>query len=211
MSSTLLYLAIVAVWACVLVPMWLRRDTDANAFSRLLNRRSGTGDEYHADGAADLEPVGARDGSRPYEAAAPRDTTAHYAEFLDDEAGVQARRGVRRATVIARRRRRTFLLVLAMLAAGVAAGAGVGPWWVALPPAGLMLGHLALLRVAADIDAARRHERLQVRARAEERMAEDERMAEEAARAEIIDLAERARARDVFDQYAEDVARAVGD
>ena len=184
MSSTLLYLAIVAVWACVLVPMWLRRDTDANAFSRLLNRRSGTGDD--------------------------EDGTVQYTEFLHEEPLVPVRRGVRRATVIARRRRRTFLLTLTMLAAGGAAIAGLGPWWVALPPAVLMLGHLALLRVAAGIDATRRYERSQARARAEERMAENTRLAEEAARAEIIDLAERARARDVFDQYA-DVARAVGD
>lgn len=188
MSSTLLYLAIVAVWACVLVPMWLRRDTDANAFSRLLNRRSGAGEEE--DGAG-------------------RDS-APYAEFLDEEPMMPARRGVRRATVIARRRRRTFLLTLTMLAAGAAAIAGLGPWWVALPPAGLMLGHLMLLRVAAGIDAARRYERSQARAKAEERIAETTRLADEAARAEIIDLAERARARDVFDQYA-GVARAVGD
>lgn len=169
--------------------MWLRRDTEANAFSRLLNRRSGAGDAYLADDA----------GPAPYEVA-------------DEEPSYPAaRRGVRRATVIARRRRRTFLLALALLAAGGAAGTGLGPWWVALPPTGLMLGHLALLRVAAGIDAARRHERLQAEVRAEERVAEEVRQAEEAVKAEIIDLAERARARDVFDQYAEDVARAVGD
>ena len=31
MSSTLLYLAIVAVWAVVLVPMWLRREPETPA------------------------------------------------------------------------------------------------------------------------------------------------------------------------------------
>ncbi|HEX2314875.1 MAG TPA: hypothetical protein VHJ17_14125, partial [Thermomonospora sp.] len=34
MSSTLLYLAIVAVWAVVLVPMWLRRDNARNLARR---------------------------------------------------------------------------------------------------------------------------------------------------------------------------------
>ncbi|MFB4311235.1 hypothetical protein [Actinomadura sp. GTD37] len=39
MSSAVLYLAIVAVWAIVLVPMWLRRDTEATGISRLLHKR----------------------------------------------------------------------------------------------------------------------------------------------------------------------------
>lgn len=39
MSSAVLYLAIVAVWAVVLVPMWLRRDTEATGISRLLHKR----------------------------------------------------------------------------------------------------------------------------------------------------------------------------
>ena len=29
MSSAILYLAIVAIWACVLIPRWLRRDSAA--------------------------------------------------------------------------------------------------------------------------------------------------------------------------------------
>lgn len=39
MSSTVLYLAIVAVWAIVLVPMWLRRDTETTGISRILHKR----------------------------------------------------------------------------------------------------------------------------------------------------------------------------
>ncbi|MER7543215.1 hypothetical protein [Actinomadura sp.] len=39
MSSAVLYLAIVAVWAIVLVPMWLRRDTETTGISRLLHKR----------------------------------------------------------------------------------------------------------------------------------------------------------------------------
>src|SRR5512139_2426021 len=41
MSSTFLYAAIVAVWAIVLVPMWLRRDGEAVGFARLRARRAG--------------------------------------------------------------------------------------------------------------------------------------------------------------------------
>lgn len=52
MSSTLLYLAIVAVWAVVLVPMWLRRDNDG--FSRILHKRPEPIDELDLD-EPDLE------------------------------------------------------------------------------------------------------------------------------------------------------------
>ncbi|MFC5744057.1 hypothetical protein [Actinomadura rugatobispora] len=40
MSSAVLYLAIVAVWAVVLVPMWLRRDGESTGISRLLHKRA---------------------------------------------------------------------------------------------------------------------------------------------------------------------------
>lgn len=45
MSSAVLYLAIVAVWAIVLVPMWLRRDTEATGITRLLHKRSDEDEE----------------------------------------------------------------------------------------------------------------------------------------------------------------------
>ncbi|WP_067818919.1 divisome protein SepX/GlpR [Actinomadura kijaniata] len=38
MSSAVLYLAIVAVWAIVLVPMWLRRDTEQSGISKILHK-----------------------------------------------------------------------------------------------------------------------------------------------------------------------------
>ncbi|MGW5413606.1 hypothetical protein [Actinomadura geliboluensis] len=112
MSSTVLYLAIVAVWAVVLVPMWLRRDTEASGISRLLHKRDDEAEE-------------------PEETAAP-----------------EPRRRVTRATVIARRRRRTTGLAALLVTAGAVVASGVAPWWVTLPPAALLAGHLALLRVA---------------------------------------------------------------
>ncbi|GAA2082255.1 divisome protein SepX/GlpR [Actinomadura alba] len=231
MSSTLLYLAIVAVWAVVLVPMYLRRDNDTAGISRLLHRRSGMAEPGMdtATGGTLTETVtstmtettaGDRpdgDADRHYEPY-PRDRSASE-EIFDEDLDGPGRRGVRRATVIARRRRRTFLLtVMNLTGVGIVAG-GLAPWWVSLPPVGLLVFHLALLRVAVGMDAARneRLQRARAEARAEARAAEQARLAQEAAQAQIIDLAERARARDVFDQHAKregdegDVARAVGD
>ena len=217
MSSAVLYLAIVAVWAVVLVPMWLRRDGDPGrlgGLSWLHHRRPGTapeaGGEYR-EAAPDIAGGGAG-------AAADGDDAEFAADLggIDqaaeqpEPAGYSPRRRRGRATVIARRRRRTLghsLLVLATVAAG---SAGVAPFWVALPPVGLLAMHLSLLRVAAGMDAARREAAAQVRA-AERAAARAARVAADAAQAEIIDLMERNRARDVFDQYASEGLRAVGD
>ncbi|MGI8330364.1 divisome protein SepX/GlpR [Actinomadura scrupuli] len=198
MSSTLLYLAIVAVWAGVLVPMWLRREADAPGFTRLLHRRSGTPDDPAAD-----EPA----------ADEPHDPTAYDEDPVIEERQPRRRNG--RAAVIARRRRRTSGLVLLVLVMAGIVIAGLAPWWAALPPIGLLGGHLSLLRVAAGMDAARRREaalaRLEARAlERERRLAEEAREAEEADRAEVIDLTARSRAGEVFDQYT-DQLRAVGD
>lgn len=204
MSSTFLYLAIVAVWAVVLVPMWLRRDTEATALSRILHRRGA------ADAPAD-----------PVEETLEEPEEVHD-EVSEDEIPTEVRpRRNSRAAVIARRRRRTSGLLALVLLSAIAAATGLGPWWVVLPPVALLMGHLSLLRVAVGIDTVRRQElqqarqaaRERLRAQAEARLAAEEEAAQ-AAQAEIIDLADRARARDVFDQYAEDGTRnlrAVGD
>jgi hypothetical protein len=213
-SSTLLYLAIVAVWAVVLVPMYLRRDTDTNGISRLRPRKAGVTASDADDMQVEEEPVDVRMALMEYGPETLDDeTTDPYEETLDEDGEIAGPRRLRRSTVIARRRRRTFFLVLSLIAATAVVAAGVAPWWVALPPVGLFSGHLALLRTAVGMDVTRRERiaRLRVQARAEARAAEEVRLADEAVKAEIIDLAERARARDVFDQYAEDVPRAVGD
>jgi hypothetical protein len=227
-SSTLLYLAIVAVWAVVLVPMYLRRDSDNTGITRLLHRRSGMAEPGTASDTLTETvthtmtetTVGDRaDASMAYEPAGHGAPTPAPEDVFDEDLDGPVRRGVSRATVIARRRRRTFLLTVTILAAIGVVATGLAPWWVALPPVGLLLFHLALLRVAVGMDAAR-HERMllaRAEARAEARVAEQARLAEEAVKAQIIDLAERARARDVFDQHAkregdeDEVARAVGD
>jgi hypothetical protein len=170
-SSAVLYLAIVAVWAVVLVPMWLRRDSEG--LSRLLHKRTTEEEE-------------------------PQDETP---EATSPSAPLRHGRG--RATIIARRRRRTAGLTLLLATTSGVAAPGLAPWWITLPPVALLAGHLALLRVAVGMDAVHHQERLTLaRARAEEA-----RRAAEEPQAEIIELVTPT---EVFDQYADD-RQAVGE
>lgn len=196
MSSTLLYLAIVAVWAVVLVPMWLRRDNDG--FSRILHKRPEPIDELDLD-EPDLEdPAVEEDDSSPYDEPAP----------VPPPPPPPVRRRSGRAAVIARRRRRTFGLTLLLIAAIAVTATARAPWWTALPAAVLLACHLALLRVAAGMDAARRRAEARARARARAAAARHaRRTAPPAHHAEVIDLPA---GREVFDQHA-DERRAVGD
>ncbi|QXJ24253.1 hypothetical protein AGRA3207_005536 [Actinomadura graeca] len=183
MSSAVLYLAIVAVWAVVLVPMWLRRDGEAG-ITRLLHKRP---EEPAAED--DTETV-------PEPGDAPR------------EEAPAPRRRAGRATVIARRRRRTAGLSLLLTTVAAVIASGVAPWWTVLPPAALLTGHLALLRVAVGMDTARRQAAAEARALARARAREAARLAEQATEpAEVIELVT---PDEVFDQYADD-RRAVGE
>jgi hypothetical protein len=212
-SSAVLYLAIVALWAVVLVPMWLRRDNDAtrHGLSWLPHRRPMT---FAEQPAGETQSPTEEPGHAPEHGSEHglQHGPQHESEHRSEPGPVRRRRG--RGAVMARRRRRTAGLSL-LIGATVGCGlAGLIPYWSVLPPAGLLAGHLALLRVAADIDAARREALAQARAaeRAAERAAAHAaREAAEAAQAEIIDLMARNRARDVFDQYAHEGLRVVGD
>ncbi|GAA3201391.1 divisome protein SepX/GlpR [Actinocorallia longicatena] len=195
MSSTLLYLAIVAVWAIVLVPMWLHRDTETTTgFSRLLHRR---GDQPGTVAADDL--------------------TEHPDDELTPVPGPAQRRN-RRAAVIARRRRRTTGLTILTATVPLLPIFDLAPWYVTAPPALLLTAHLALLRTATKIDAqraaeARENRRHQIRLEAEARAAEAEAAATLAATpdATLLNFTPRT---DLFDQYAEDpqdTPRAVND
>lgn len=186
MSSAVLYLAIVAVWAIVLVPMWLRRDSEGFSPRRLLHRRAD-----HLDDTPVLPPV------------------------IDDEPYVEdehtGRPRVRRATVIARRRRRTLGLSTLVAASVGIVISGLAPWWVSMPPTVLLTGHLWMLRVAVQLDTTRREERRAAARRAQaatrrarrEAEAETRRLAAEAAQAaDIIELPAPT-AQEVYDQYTD--------
>ena len=196
MSSAVLYLAIVAVWGIVLVPMWLRRDGDG--IGRLLHRRN------EAASAGQLDDPAMQ---------APDDDVVIGEEQAEPLEPVRRHR-VTRGAVIARRRRRTLGLSLLTVTAIVVTALQVAPWWFVFPPVLLLGGHLSLLRVAVRMDHARQAElRRAAVIRAERlRHAREEREAreaEEAARtAEVIELTGWQR-EEVYDQYTD--LRAVGD
>lgn len=205
-SSALLYLAIFVVWAMVLVPMWLRRDTETTGISRLLGRRPVTIDEEF-----DLSPSSPSPSSNVPSSNVPSSDVPSE-EGLDDPVAPSRPRSRRggRAAVIARRRRRTSGLLLLVIITVATVATGLGPWWVVLPPIGLLAGHLSLLRVAAGIDAARSHEALLARRAARvapvDTPADTPAEIDDSPQAEIIDLVFPG---EVFDQYAD--LRAVGD
>ncbi|WP_219459917.1 divisome protein SepX/GlpR [Nonomuraea rhizosphaerae] len=195
--SILLYLAIVVMWLCVLVPMWLRRD------------------KTNLAELAELEEYYTGEHQLP-------DLSATAAEAVDDPESppveverVDPRqfRLRRRAIIVARRRRLLFFTALLVIASVVTAGVKVIPWWGIAPAGVIMLGYMLFLRIAVQVDRERRDRAALARAERTRRAREQRRAAQLAAereQAEIIDLA--ARQEDVlFDQYAEPPRRAVGD
>jgi hypothetical protein len=144
LSSAILYLAIVAIWAIVLVPRWLRPP-----------QASGTLESNLA------EPVAAS----PLEDLAEAEEDAGGEKGLPDP-GARAAAGARARPPAAERRarilqaRRRMLVTLTVLTAG-AVGIAVtrlAASWVVIPPAVMLAGFVLLLREAARSDAERAFE-----------------------------------------------------
>jgi hypothetical protein len=207
LSSAFLYLAIVGIWALVLVPRWLRP-----------SRGSGTLESNLA------EPV----------YATPQEETAEAAQDQDDQEGTPGDRGdqspaalptaEQRARVLQARRR--MLVTLIVLTAGAAATAAlhVAAKWVVIPPALMLAGFVLLLRAAARIDTERaraatpRHGRSAgADARTGVSTGDQRQQARPADHdpagtpgAQIIDISARV-GDQLYDQYADAEVRAVGD
>jgi len=113
------------------------------------------------------------------------------------------------------------MLVTVAVATAGSALLGLTPWWVTIPPAGLLGMYLLLLREAAHADSENAVRQAQARARAAR--AARARAARERAReahtaplqqpaAEIIDISALAHGGgQLYDQYADAEVRAVGD
>jgi hypothetical protein len=189
LSSAILYGAIVVIWAGVLIPRWLRRETSAE-------EATVTSDFSVSSGAPDSSESPALESSAP-----------EPAEELDEARP----RGSEHARVIAARRRLLGMLVALAIGAGVLAVMKLAAWWVVLPPSVMLIGYLALLREASRADAERRWAVVQ-RARAAHPA-----FAPVAAPvpvpapdAEVIDITARVND-DLYDQIADAKLRAVGD
>ncbi len=204
MSSAFLYLLIVVMWLCVLVPMWLRRDKTNLAELAELEEEYYTGEHQIPDltQLEESEPSSLDDGETGEVEVVP-------------EAPIDPRqfRARRRAIIVARRRRLLFFTALLVIASVVTAAVKMIPWWGVAPSGVIMVTYMVFLRIAVNVDRERRQRAAKIRADRARRLRDQRRAAElaaEQAEAEIIEFA--AHHPDVlFDQYAEPPRRAVGD
>lgn len=234
MSSAILYLAIVAIWAVVLVPRWLRPraappqpvPVPAESADADLREPAGPGQDAGADlmAASDRpgvagEPVGG-------EAVADVSGEDGRDEEVVPETEVAAPSpAARRAEVLkARRRLLTTLITLTVIAVGLAV-TGIDAYWIVIPPTVLLTGYLVLLREFAHIDAERARRAARIRRADAARASQEPVQAATPAigepnlgpdapaapgDAEIIDISGRI-GDQVYDQYSDAANRAVGD
>jgi hypothetical protein len=155
LSSAILYVAIVAIWAGVLIPRWLRRDTSASEQAI---------DETTTPAEAPADPPVAEERPRPRprrpvvpevrsareEARSAREG-AGLAEADREETGEQEH-----ARVLSSRRRLLGLLLALTAGSAALAVTRTAAWWVIMPPTVMLVGYLGLLREASKADAERR-------------------------------------------------------
>lgn len=156
MSSAILYLAIVAIWACVLIPRWLKRDS-ARGISAPVPAAPPVLAEPDAD-AGDGIQAGADDALRTDEE--PLQAPVRATEPLSAEES--------RRRMLAARRRLLLMLIGLEIAAITLAVLGLAAVWVVVPPSIMLFGYLLLLREAAQADAERAQYEAEAAARAAE-------------------------------------------
>ena len=163
MSSAILYLAIIAIWLCVLIPRWLKRDSARGAVVAPDTAAPGeTPTTTAADGdETDIADDGAPRVAEPGVAAPPPTTPAVPAPPLSAE---EARR-----RILTGRRRLLGMLILLEIAAIALAVVGLAAMWVIIPPTIMLVGYLLLLREAAHADAERAQREAEAAAHARER------------------------------------------
>jgi hypothetical protein len=163
MSSAILYLAIVAIWACVLIPRWLKRDTPRGAATT-------PGTAPPADAPLPLPLPADADAGEPDLAGfaddaatqppLPTDPPAPLAQPLSAEE-------TRRRMLTGRRRLLGMLIALETAAIALAA-VRLAAMWVIVPPSIMLIGYLLLLREAAHADTERAQHNAEAVARARE-------------------------------------------
>ena len=136
MSSAILYGAIVVIWAGVLIPRWLRRETSSEETTTV------------SEASVEVD-------TSTSTSASPSPSQAPSAEPAPQESRDRPRDPEHTRVVGARRRLLGMLTALA-IGAGVLAFMKLAAWWVVLPPAVMLIGYLALLREASRADAERR-------------------------------------------------------
>ncbi len=170
MSSAILYLAIVAIWAGVLMPRWLQTPHDSptiaeNHFESVDPNEAviwaeqdeddsgGDSGDYRVAADPDAERGGRR--RRSARAEPGRKRALPVAAEPPEQAGAWSVAADRRARVLqARRRMFTALIVLTAGAVGIAVAHMAAPW-VVIPPAVMLVIFMLLLHEAARSDAER--------------------------------------------------------
>jgi hypothetical protein len=231
LSGAILYLAIVAIWAVVLVPRWLRprsappqpvpvpvEDADPGRWD-LVN----PGQDAAGTWAASLSSPGTESEHAPGDdtGGAPVGDGPQEQEAAPSPVG-------RRAEVVKSRRRMLTVLIALTVLAGALAATGAEAYWILIPPVTLLSGYLLMLRKFTQIDAERARA-AQIRRAGQVRAAQapttsqepvpaaagpgQEPVPGEAAAsggAQIIDISGRIDDQ-FYDQYADAANRAVGD
>ena len=222
MSSAILYLAIIAIWAGVLIPRWLKRDTSQARSSK--SPHELTGDQSAEVTTAETDTVMDTEGDNNL---AKRDSIPDYPPAEEKiPAASHDPEPDNRARMLSARRRMLLMLVTLTVAAQGIATVRLAAWWVAIPPILMLTGYLMLLREArrADVehatlaaaahqDALARQEEQRRRAAREAarlRAAARRREAEAQQTARIIDISDRVKD-ELYDQYTDAEQRAVGD
>jgi len=148
MSSAILYLAIVAIWACVLIPRWLKRDWAHGAATSYAETTAPDGLATPGSGPADADS-NSGDDVRDAPTVVLTDNSGDAPRPLPTPlSATESRR-----RMLAARRRLLGMLTL-LEAAAIALGLlGLAAMWVIVPPTIMLTGYLLLLREAAHADA----------------------------------------------------------
>jgi hypothetical protein len=148
MSSAILYLAIVAIWACVLIPRWLKRDWAHGTGTSYAETAAPDGLAAPGAGPADADSNSADDVGEATTVVLPVDSGDAPRPLPTPLSATESRR-----RMLAARRRLLGMLVLLEAAAIVLAFLGLAAMWVIVPPTIMLTGYLLLLREAAHADA----------------------------------------------------------
>jgi hypothetical protein len=174
LSSAILYLAIVAIWAVVLVPRWLRPRAappqPVPAESPAAERREPAGPGQDAGVARAVSTDGPDAAGEPAsgEAVADADVSEDardedLAEGAPETEVAAWSPATRRAEVLkARRRLLSTLITLTVIAVGLAV-TRIDAYWIVIPPTVLLTGYLVLLREFTHIDAERARHATRIR------------------------------------------------